>query len=244
MKSVLFHPVAVLACAAALSAGCGDSATTSSKAGQNDTASASTPVSAPSGVSEARETAPVAFRPGRESVGTPLPDLELPLFGSTTETLSLRGLIDGESFVGVIFHSPACPCANNCAEAVTKDLADEKYGRVKLIAIVSDPQMDYEWFADSLEAQVSDGTLPYPVLLDRNQEALRLFGAVRTPEVFLADREGIVRFWGAPESSLFPGSDGHRFYLKEAADALLAGEKPPLRRAEPIGCLISQPGIS
>lgn len=177
---------------------------------------------------------------GAIHLGDRLPDFELPDY-FTGEAVRLADFVDGESFVVVLWHSPACPCANNCVVAVAEQLKPEDYPDLRIVAVVSDMFWDYHWFRADLEEQVESGLVPFPVLLDKDRAVMELYGAERTPTVWLADRDGRVRFFGAPENTLSPGAPDHKFLLKNALDALIAGRDPDPATFPPIGCLIEVP---
>ena len=67
-----------------------------------------------------------------------------------------------------------------------------------------------------------DGGWPIPYLRDESQEAAREFGAKTTPDVFVFDAEGRLRYRGAPDADhMDPSQDAA--WLREALDALLGG---------------------
>jgi hypothetical protein len=69
------------------------------------------------------------------------------------------------------------------------------------------------------------------------------FGATRTPEVFVLDRERRVRYQGRIDDQYTYGVQKPKVeheYLIEAIDNLLAGEKILTEYAEPVGCLIGR----
>jgi len=74
----------------------------------------------------------------------------------------------------------------------------------------------------------------FPILRDADGRLARLFDARRTPEVFLIDREGKLRYHGRIASKISSPD------LKNALDALLAGL--PIRPAETkaFGCAIQR----
>jgi len=173
---------------------------------------------------------------GNLELGGTLPDFELPTLDG--EMVRLHDLIDGDHYVAVIWHAPTCPCAQNCAEAITLEMSGEEYADVRFVGIVSDRLVDLDWYQDDLRAEKEQGRVPFPVLIDRDQEVLSIYGAPRTPTVWLTDKVGRIRFYGAPENTLEPSESSYRFLLKEAVDALKAGREPEVTNFPPIGCLI------
>lgn len=216
----LFRFAMLLALAAVLIPGCG-----------SDPA----PRATGEGAAPADSAAPV--RAGHLEMGGTLPDFELPTLDGGT--LRLSDLQDGAHYVAVVWHAPTCPCAENCVLAISDELTGPEYADFRVVAVISDPMMEHDWFQEDLAKQAEEGLLPFPVVLDWDKSVLRQYGAPRTPTVWLADKEGRIRFYGAPENTLEPRESGYRFLLKEALDALKAGREPEIAYMEPIGCLIN-----
>ena len=72
---------------------------------------------------------------------------------------------------------------------------------MRVLAIYSNDAERYP--ADSFEAMQSrvreDGGWPMPYLHDATQEVAHAYGAQTTPDVFLVDSDGILRYRGAPD---------------------------------------------
>jgi len=62
-------------------------------------------------------------------------------------------------------------------------------------------------------------------------------GAERTPEVFLFDRDRKLVYHGAIDDSRDEGAVTQR-YLRDAIEAVLAGDEPPVRETPPVGCTV------
>ena len=76
------------------------------------------------------------------------------------------------------------------------------------------------------------------VLIDAEHVVADLYGAVSTPHVFVADREGILRYRGAVDDVTFRQRKATRFFLEEAVEALLEGHLPTLTETPAYGCAI------
>ncbi|MDX1972306.1 MAG: redoxin domain-containing protein [Candidatus Sumerlaeia bacterium] len=174
---------------------------------------------------------------GALRIGETLPNFTLKTMDGTE--ISLKSQFKGDNVVAVIWHSPACPCANNCLAALQKEMDDPKYKeKLTILGVASDPFQNTEWFLNDLKAQQESGILNFPVVFDTDYKVKELYGVKRTPTVYVADSKGRLQFWGAPESTLFPGSEGHQFLMKDAVDALLEKKTPNPQTYPPIGCLI------
>lgn len=179
---------------------------------------------------------PVSGNAGNLTLGGSAPDFELATYDG--QSIRLSDQLDGDHFVCVIWHSPACPCAHNCATAISERLTTEAYADLRIVGVMSDGNWDYDYMQADLERQIADGVVTFPVVLDKDQSLMKQYGAERTPTVWLLDQKGRIRYWGAPESTLEPTASGYRFLLKEAVDALRKGQQPAVQSFDPIGCKI------
>jgi peroxiredoxin len=90
---------------------------------------------------------------------------------------------------------------------------------------------------EAMQERVANEDWPFPYLRDESQEVARGFGAKTTPDVFVLDAEGRLRYRGAPDPDhRDPAHDAS--WLREALDAVLAGEEPARAESEPVGCSI------
>jgi hypothetical protein len=85
--------------------------------------------------------------------------------------------------------------------------------------------------------RVAEEGWPQPYLHDESQEVARAWGAERTPHAFVLDGDLTVRYEGAPDADYEDESE-NASWLREALDAVLAGEEPARRRTDAVGCTI------
>lgn len=76
------------------------------------------------------------------------------------------------------------------------------------------------------------------VLIDPQHGVADLYGAQITPQAFVIDREGKLRYRGAVDDTSFSQRLPTRFFLQEAVQSLLAGEAPRVSETPPYGCAI------
>jgi peroxiredoxin len=137
----------------------------------------------------------------------------------------------------VVFTCNHCPYALAWHDRILA-VADD-YQDVKVLAISSNDAARYP--ADSYEKMQervnADGGWPMPYLYDESQEVARAYGAKTTPDCFLIDAEGRVVYRGAPDSDHEDPSQ-NAAWLREAIDAVLAGEAPATAETTPVGCSI------
>jgi peroxiredoxin len=168
------------------------------------------------------------------SIGDIAPGFELP------DTQGGRhSLEDGEAKATVVvFTCNHCPYAlawHDRILAVARDYADRG---VRVLAINSNDATRYP--RDSYEAmreRVRNEGWSLPYLHDETQEVARAFGAKVTPDVFVLDSEGRLRYRGAPDEDYSdPVHDAA--WLRAALDAVLAGREPDPAETEPVGCSV------
>lgn len=177
------------------------------------------------------------LRAGNFAIGQSLPDFELAPLDEGGASFRLSRDRDAKRFLVINFHSPDCPCAENCAKLVNEMMAEGFGNDVQIVGILPGNQADSD-VKERVRAQAADGAVAFPVFVDRDRTVERLLGARRTPEIWILDREGRIVFWGAPENTLFPGTSNHRYLLREAIVALRQGRRPDVQAYPPLGCPI------
>jgi len=140
---------------------------------------------------------------------------------------------------GVIFHCNHCPYAQAWEDRLIKTQQDYADRGVRVVLInANDPAKYPTDDFEHMKSRAQEKGYPFPYLYDETQEIARAYGATRTPEVFLFDGAGVLRYHGAPDDNYEdPGSVQHH-YLRDAIDALLAGGTPPAAQTKPVGCTI------
>src|ERR671937_3155783 len=168
-------------------------------------------------------------------VGSLAPPLELPDTEGNIHTLPMPG----EAPASVVFwtcnHCPYALAWHDRLVDVARDYAPRGVG---FLAINSNDAERYP--RDSLEAmreRVEAEKWPFPYLHDETQEAARAWAAQVTPHIYLLDSELRIRYEGAPDGDHMDPSQ-NAVWLREALDAVLAGEVPARAATDPIGCSI------
>jgi Redoxin len=163
------------------------------------------------------------------------PSLALPDTGGETHVLPAPGEAPATVVIWTCNHCPYALAWHDRLVAAANDYADRG---VRFLAVNSNDSERYP--ADSPEAmreRFERESWPFPYLWDESQEAAREWGAQTTPHLFVLDSELRLRYEGAPDAD-------HRdpplnaAWLREALDAVLAGDDPPQQRTEPVGCSI------
>jgi len=137
----------------------------------------------------------------------------------------------------VVFTCNHCPYALAWHERIAAVARD--YPSVKVLAVSSNdaeryPRDSYDAMRERVQA---DGGWPMPYLYDESQDVARAYGAQTTPDCFLIDGEGRVVYRGAPDSD-YEDPSQNAAWVRDAIDAVLAGEAPANAETKPVGCSI------
>ena len=169
------------------------------------------------------------------STGDAAPAFELPDTEGNSQALDGNGA----PATVVVFTCNHCPYAlawHDRIASVARDYADRG---VRVLAICSNDDERYP--ADSLEAMqqrvADDGGWPMPYLHDATQDVARAYGAKTTPDLFVVDADGRVRYRGAPDRD-YGDPELNAEWLRGALDAVLAGSDPDPAETKPVGCSI------
>ena len=80
--------------------------------------------------------------------------------------------------------------------------------------------------------------MSYPYLYDESQEIASVWGALRTPEFYLINSNGIVVYRGRLDDSPRNPIDATTSELDDAMEYLAVGNPPAINRTESIGCSV------
>jgi peroxiredoxin len=139
----------------------------------------------------------------------------------------------------VIFSCNHCPYVRAWEDRMVAIQGDYASKGVHLIAINSNDAEHYpEDNFENMKARAKDKHFSFPYLRDEDQTVAKLYGAQRTPEVFVFDRDSKLRYHGAIDDNYDDPSAVKRHYLRNALDALVGKTKPPVPETQPVGCTI------
>jgi peroxiredoxin len=109
---------------------------------------------------------------------------------------------------------------------------------VRIVAISSNDVEAYP--DDSFERMIEharQADYAFDYLYDESQEVARALGSERTPECFVYDADRRLVYHGAVDDNREePEVTAH--YLRDAIEAALAGEEPPVADTPPVGCTV------
>jgi peroxiredoxin len=155
-------------------------------------------------------------------------------FGAATVQgghFSLSASEKGHTAVVVLFLSTLCPYSNYYNDLL-RDMAEEFSAR--RVAFVGINSSRLETLAEIRDHARQHGHT-FPIVRDADGKLAELFDARRTPEVFLLDATGRLRYHGRIASKISSPD------LKNALDSFLAGRDIRPAETKAFGCAISRP---
>lgn len=139
----------------------------------------------------------------------------------------------------IIFSCNHCPYVRAWEDRMVQIQADYARRGVQLLAINANDAVKYpdDSFA-RMKARADEKNFNFPYLYNENQEVARLYGAERTPEVFLFDTRGSLCYHGAIDDNYEDPEAITQHYLRAAIEAVLSNQQPAVAQTKPVGCTI------
>jgi hypothetical protein len=177
----------------------------------------------------------------RAAVGQPAPDFTLrDLDGKTFRLADHKG-----KTVILEWFNPECPFVKNSHTKGSLVGTAKRHGEkgVVWLAVNSAAPGKQGHGLEASRAGQSKFSLSHPILLDESGDVGRLYGATRTPELFVIDPKGTLVYRGAidnsPDGEGGSPTDGKLVNYVDAALADLAAARPVAKpRTEPYGCTV------
>lgn len=83
-----------------------------------------------------------------------------------------------------------------------------------------------------------DWGINYPILLDEPGEVGKMYGARTTPQMYIIDKDGVLRYNGAIDNDPSAATLGSVNYVRQALNEVLAGETVTTPETRPYGCSV------
>ena len=157
--------------------------------------------------------------------------------------VSLSDYKSAKGFI-VIFTCNHCPFSIAYQDRIIA--LDQKYKAKGYPVIAINPNNPAISKGDDFEAmqqRAKEKGFTFPYLFDEGQKIYPQYGATRTPEVYLLNKENgklIVAYMGAIDNNSQDEAAVTEKYVENAVDALLAGKKPTVNTTKAIGCSIKK----
>jgi len=174
--------------------------------------------------------------PSSLTIGSPAPLADVKMKNIDGKPFSIAD-VKGKNGTLVVFTCNACPWAKAWESRIVEiGNAAAKQG-VGMIAINSnDPAVQGEDGFDVMQKRAKTRGMHYPYVVDATSEVARAFGATRTPEAFLFDRDGKLVYHGTIDDNAREPEKVQSRYLKDAVAAVAAGSTPSVAETKAFGC--------
>lgn len=205
-----------------------------SSKGKEEGATTSADTTAHKKEASAPVTLPEGYKVGDEAMDFKLKNID-------DKEVSLAQFTDAKGYI-VIFTCNHCPYAK-AYEGRIKDL-DKKYKALgyPVIAInPNDPALQPEDSYEAMKTNAKEKGFTFPYLFDEKQEVYPVYGATKTPHVYLLQKENgklIVKYIGAIDDNYEKPAEVKAKYVATAVDALLAGKPVTETKTVAVGCSI------
>jgi peroxiredoxin len=169
------------------------------------------------------------------TLGATAPAFDLPGTDGRDHTLDDYTDADVLVLVQSCNHCPYVQAWEGRMKAIQTDYADRG---VRLVAVSSNDADAYpeDSFA-AMRRRAEQERFTFDYLYDEDQSVAQALGSERTPEVFLFDRERKLLYHGAIDDSRDERAVTQH-YLRDALDAVLAGEEPEISDTPAVGCTV------
>jgi peroxiredoxin len=165
-------------------------------------------------------------------VGQPAPDFRLQDETGANHALSqYRGKV-----VVLEWTNPECPFVQRHYADKTMQKTLAAYAGKPVVWLVIDSSQT-NTPAKSAAWKKEQGFTP-PVLQDASGAVGHAYGAKTTPEMYVIDMQGVLRYAGAIDDDPRGRNASAVNYVRQAVDALEAGKPVPVTTSQPYGCSV------
>jgi peroxiredoxin len=170
------------------------------------------------------------------SVGDKAPDISgIPAIeNGEQKSLTLSDI--KEPVVVVVFLANHCPVVGMYEDRVIDFTKDYKDKGVKVIGIAVSLQEKDK--LPGIKNYMNEHKSNYLYGYDESQAIGKAYGATRTPQFFVLDKERKIRYTGAMDDSQREDKVT-KTYLRDAVDAVLKGETVAVEETNAVGCGVS-----
>lgn len=164
-------------------------------------------------------------------VGSPVADFSLMQpDGSPAQFSRLKGNV-----TLVMFISVQCPVSNAYDDRMNALYQDYESKGVKFVVINANRTEP----AEAVQEHAREHNFQFTVYKDPNNVVANRFGATVTPETYVIDSNGVIRYHGSiDDAQNVARVTTNR--LRLALDAVLAGKEPPQLETKAFGCTIKR----
>jgi peroxiredoxin len=183
----------------------------------------------------------VAFRQTPElAIGSPLPKADVTLKDVSGKDISLKSAMKPKGLL-VMFSCNTCPYVIK-NQARTKEICSyaQSNGLGVVVLNSNEAQRGTDDSFEAMQAYAKEQGYSWYYATDLNSEVADAFGANRTPECYLFDKDGKLEYHGAIDDSPSDAGAVKRTHLKAAIDEMSTGKDISVKTSRSVGCTIKR----
>lgn len=173
-------------------------------------------------------------------LGSPIPKQEIKLKNISGTEVSLKEIKTDKGLL-VMFSCNTCPYVikNQSRTIETCKYAQENGIGIAILNSNEAKRGDDDSF-EAMKDYAGKQGYNWDYLVDKNSIMADAFGANRTPECFLFDKNGVLVYHGAIDDNPSDGSAVTRKHLTIAIDEIKAGKEVAVKESKSVGCTIKR----
>ena len=168
-------------------------------------------------------------------IGDAMPNFNLP----TTDGMTVEAILIKDPVVVIVFTCNHCPYAQAMEDRLIELQKHFDEEGVQFVLINSNDAAKYpDDSFEAMKARHDAKNYPFPYCYDESQEVAKAYGALCTPHCFVFDRNRVLKYKGRVDDNWKEPEKVTEHNLRDAIQALVKGEEPPVHEANAIGCSI------
>ncbi len=173
-------------------------------------------------------------------IGADIPKADLKLTDVSDKKVSINDA-KNKNGVLVIFSCNTCPYVKLYEKRI-KEITDKALQNAIGVIIINsnEAQRDEDDSFDEMKKYYKEQNLTCYYVLDNKTEIADAFGATRTPQVFLFNKEFKLNYKGSIDDNVKDAAAVKTFYLQDAIEATIKNSLPKVQESKSIGCTIKR----
>jgi peroxiredoxin len=177
-----------------------------------------------------------ALAGGPLAIGASMPMTDAKMKGVDGKEVTL-GSVKRPGGTLVVFTCNHCPFAKRWESRIVELGNTYAAKGIGVVAInANDPAAYPEDSFEGMQQRAKDRGMQFPYVVDATSNVARAFGATKTPEAFLFDKDGKLVYHGTIDDNGEDASKVENAYLKNALDAVVSGKDVAVKETKSIGC--------
>lgn len=173
-------------------------------------------------------------------IGAEMPKADVKMKDISGKEVSLKDAKKANGLM-VMFSCNTCPYVIKNQQR-TGEIC--QYALDKNIGVVlvnsNETQRDNADSYDAMKKYAAENGYKWYYTVDKDSELADAFGATRTPEVFLFDKNGKLVYHGAIDDNPSDAGSVQRKHLKEAIGEMIGGKDVSVKTSKSVGCTIKR----